>query len=321
MFGLFKRKPETAARPITRVTLFVPGKPASKQAWGAALDHIMGDLIDVEWVANDGSFGKAFSFGTVSNEAVAVIDKAPGALVLKWSVDLCAGRQQIVSAVELLRDAGALAVRMEESKLGWDVSKWLELFSSNDPWLWHRGAVAFLSGASLQSCGMHAFSLPDVQLSVDGGDAASAQDLASIFNVYQIAETPLLVSGQTFSPDAETPRRVVERWPDLNYPEDHPCHNPYGVWRFGAPGGKARPVCDPAPVFIPELRVMLTAVQSKNDSPLTKGQVEAIRDEAACIMLALRDAQRLEQTRGRADLNPELVWEQWQALQQRGSQE
>jgi hypothetical protein len=315
---MFGRKPEPAERPISRVTLFVPGKPASKQAWGMALDHIKGHLIDAEWVGNDGSFGKGFSFGTVSNEAVAVIDKAPGALVLKWSVDLRTGRQQIVSAVELLRDAGALAVRIEESKLGWEVSKWLELFSSDDPWLWHRGAVAFLSGATLQSCGMHAFSLPDVQLSVDGQDAVSVQELGSIFNVYQIAETPLLVSGQTFSPDAETPRRVVERWPDLNYPEDHACHNPYGVWRFGAPGGKARPVHDPAPVFIPELRVILTALQSKKGSPLTKAQVEATRDEAACIMMTLRDAQRLEQTRGRADLNPELVWEQWQALQQRG---
>jgi hypothetical protein len=60
-------------------------------------------------------------------------------------------------------DTGALAVRLEQSKAGWDVTRWLELFSSDVPWRWHRGAIAFLADEdSFQSCGMHAFSLPDV---------------------------------------------------------------------------------------------------------------------------------------------------------------
>jgi len=129
---------------ITRVTLFVPGTPTSMDGWR---DALAGADCTAEWIANDGHFGEAFGFGTVAPELVARIDRAPGALVLLWPADLRTGRAAIVAAVTRLRDAGALAVRLEESKLGWDVDTWLELFGADDPWAWHRGAVAFLRDA------------------------------------------------------------------------------------------------------------------------------------------------------------------------------
>jgi hypothetical protein len=67
---------------------------------------------------------------------------------------------------------------------------------------------------------MHAFSLPDVSATADD-DAQTLRAFASVLNVYQLGEDPLLLSGQTFSPDRETPRRVVERWPDTEYPPEH----------------------------------------------------------------------------------------------------
>lgn len=315
-------------RPLTRVTLFVPGTPASPAAWAAALGRRglrleAGALrrdggeeaATVEWVEPDGTFGKAFSFGTVSPDGVAALDAAPGALVLHFPVDLRDGREQIVAVVEALRDAGALAVRLEQSKVGWDASRWLQLFSADDPWAWHRGAIAFLRGeGAWQSCGMHAFSLPDVRVPLDG-NAAALDQLMSILNVYQLAEDPLLASGHTFSPDAETPRRVLERWPDVEYSEGHPCHNPYGVWRLGPPGGTARRTPELEPVFMPALRVMLEAVEAKN-GPLTQEQVLTLRDRSPCITMDRRDAQALERKRGYADLDPELAWEQWQALRE-----
>jgi hypothetical protein len=125
--------------PITRVTLFVPGAPASESAWNLALQRgglriergaLRGDILDatvgVEWVENDGQFGKAFSFGTVGPDVIGAVEAAPGALVLQWSVDLREGRKQIIAVVDRLRDAGALAVRLEQSKLGWGVARWLE---------------------------------------------------------------------------------------------------------------------------------------------------------------------------------------------------
>ena len=319
------------AEPITRLTLFVPGAPASAGAWSNALEpgglHIERDVlrgngldaaVEVEWVENDGGFGAAFSFGTVAPAVVQALEAAPGGLVLHWQVDLREGRQQVVAVVERLRDAGALAVRIEQSHLGWEVSRWLELFSSINARSWHTGAVVFLTGEGvMQSCGMHAFSLPDVQVRLDGA-SEGLKELASELNVYQLAEDPMILSGQTFAPDRETPRRVVERWPDIQYPPAHSCHNPYGVWRLGPPGGSARPMGKLLPVFIPALHALLAA-REKAGEALTKQQVESTRDQGACITMDPRDAQKLERARGYSDLDPELVWEQWQVVRDKES--
>jgi len=235
------------------VTLFVPGTPNSANAWSSALSRhglhfdrgvLQGDGLDaaaqVDWIDNDGEFGNAFSFGTVPPQVIEALHNAPGALVLHWPVDLRERRREILGVVERLREVGALAVQVEQSKVGWEVSRWLELFSDDDPWSWHRGAVAFMRHDNvLQSCGMHAFSLPDARATVDD-EVQTLQTFASLLNVYQLGEDPLLLSGQTFSPDRETPRRAVERWPHTGYPPEHACHNPYGGWRLGPPGGDAR---------------------------------------------------------------------------------
>jgi hypothetical protein len=276
-------------------------------------DVLRGDGLDVspevEWVENDGTFGQAFSFGTVGPDVIEALEAAPGGLVLYWPIDLRHGRKTIVSAVERLRDAGAIAVRLEESKLGWEVSQWLELFSSPFASSWHQGAVTFLGGdGTLQSCGMHAFSLPDVAVSID---AEEGNALGTTFNVYQLAEDPVLRSGQTFRPDGDTPRRVLERWPDTQYPSEHACHNPYGVWRLGPPGGSARAIGKLVFVFTPALHALLAALEDKRGRPLTRDEVEATRDHGACIAMEPRDAQTLERERGYCDLDPELAWEQW----------
>ena len=299
------------AEPIDRVTLFVPGVPPD-----ASLQ--LGDQVAHEWVANDGRFADAFRFGTVEPDVLARLAVTPGAVVVSARVDLREGREALIAAVERLRDAGAIAVRLEESMLGWDVARWLELVSSPSPWDWHRAAVVVLSGdGALQSCGMHAFSLPDVRIELDG-DRAALQELAETLNVYQLAEDPVLRSGQTFRPDDEAPRRVVERWPDVVYPPGHACHNPYGVWRLGPPGGAGRGVGELVPVFVPALAAVLGALEAQHGQPLTEAQVLEARDRGACIMMEPRDAQRLERSRGYVDLEPELAWEQWQLVRGAG---
>jgi len=291
---------------LIRVTLFVPGAATLRTT------HL--DGFETEWIENDGGFGRAFSFGTVPADEVALIDRAPGALIVYASVDLREGRAKLVAAVEQLRTTGALAVRFEQSKLGWSITRWLDVFAGDDPHAWHRAAVVILDNAgALQSCGMHLFSLPDVRIEIGREDREALRELATIFDVYQLAEDPMLRSGQTFAPDAETPRRVLERWPDLEYPPDHPCHNPYGVWRLGPPGGNARPLGELAMTFVPALVAVLTAAEDKAGKPLTQKQVEKIRDGGACIAMKPRDAQALERSRGYADLDPELAWPQWQA--------
>lgn len=295
-----------------RVRLFVPGTPASMNAWNiGSLDP----CLDVDWIENDGTFGESFSFGTVAADIVEAIDDAPGALLLTSRLDLRAGHRQIVAAVERLRDAGALAVRIEQSKMGWDIARWLELFAPQAPSAWHSGAVVLLDGeTSMQSCGMHAFSLPDVNVSLDV-ERREIRELVSSLNVYQLAEDPVLLSGQTFSPAPGRPRRLIQRWPDVEYPPEHACHNPYGVWRLGPANSTARSIGELVLTFIPALRAVLTALHSEQPEPLTEQQVLAARDQGACIAMKPRDAQALERQRGYADLDPELVWVQWQSIQ------
>jgi hypothetical protein len=287
---------------VIRLTLFLPGGRELERAG-----------VPGEWIENprDGSFADSFSFGTVEPPTVEKIDSAPGALVVQLTDDLREGRERIVATVEALREHGALAVRLEQSKLGWAMDRWLELVRPGNPWTLHRCAVTMLVGdGRVVSCGMHAFSLPDASVQMEGMTSEKAQELLSTLNVYQIGEDPLLLSGQTFSPDAGSPRRLVQRWPDDGYPPDHWCHNPYGVWRLSAAGAKARPQPELHPLFMPALVVLLQALEDKS-GPLTQRQVEEMTAKGTSLTMKHRDAQKMERSRGYADIDPELAWEQW----------
>jgi hypothetical protein len=290
------------SRTVIRLALLVPGGRELERAG-----------VPGEWVENprDGSFADSFSFGTVEQTTLDRIDSAPGALLVQLTDDLRQGRERVVAAVEALREYGALAVRLEQSKLGWAIDQWLALVRPGDPWALHRCAVTMLvDDGRVASCGMHAFSLPDASVQMDTLTSEEAQELLSVLNVYQLAEDPLLLSGQTFSPSAGSPRRVVQRWPDDGYPSEHWCHNPYGLWRLSAEGGQARTQTELHLLFVPALVVLLQALEEKG-GPLTRAQVEETTGAATCMAVKHRHAQEMERSRGYADIDPELAWEQW----------
>ncbi|MEO9321941.1 hypothetical protein ABFT23_00520 [Nocardioides sp. C4-1] len=292
----------------TRLILLVPG--ATEARWSG--DGLTG--VEVEWVTDEAGFAEAFRFGTVEADLLAELGATTTAAVASLEADLRTGQEAVVAVVERLRDAGGLAVRIEQSGLGWEVSRWLEIFSADDARAWHQHAIVFLGDDdAIQSCGMHAFSLPDVRIQAD----PDAQRIGEALDVYQLAEDPVLRSGETFQPDADTPRRVLHRWPDLGYPADHPCHNPYGVWRLGPPGSTATVGGDLDMVFVPALRLVLGAAEQQDDVPLDEQRVTEVRDGATCIAMEPRHARDLERSRGYADLDPELAWEQWRALRAR----
>lgn len=314
----------------TCVTLFVPGTPKTFGAWKSALAKkkltVSGDVlsglgfdVQVEFVKNDGAFGQAFSFGTVEADQLAEIAAAPGALVLSLPIELHHGRKLISKLAKALEACGALAIRIEQSKLGFAIERWRELMDSADPRALYQLAVVMLSGRkNVTTCGMHVFSLPDAQMDLDDEtDAAAANDFLGSLNVYQFVEDPLLLTGHRFAPDPETPQRALERWPDAAYPADHLCHNPFGVWRVGAPNSPPHGPDSLAYVFMPSLAAVLTAAEKKAGKKLTRKQVETIRDASSCVAMEHRDAQRMERSRGYADLEPSLAWEQWQVLRSR----
>jgi hypothetical protein len=265
-----------------------------------------------EWIENprDGSFADSFSFGTVEPQ-VNTIDAAPGALLVQLNDDLHEGRERVIAVVEALRERGALAVRLEQSKVGWAIDQWLALVRPGDPFTLHRCAVTMLVGdGRVTSCGMHAFSLPDASVQMDSMTAEAAQKLLSTLNVYQLGEDPLLLSGQTFSPTPRSARRVVQRWPDDGYPPDHWCHNPYGLWRLSAEGEQARAQTQLHSLFVPALVVLLHALE-RQSGPLTRLQVEETTQQGTCVAVEHRHAQEMERARGYADIDPEFAWEQW----------
>jgi hypothetical protein len=287
---------------VIRLALLVPGDRGLERAG-----------VPGEWIENprDGSFANSFSFGTVEPPILEEIDAAPGGLLVQLTDDLREGRERVVAVVEALRECGALAVRLEQSKLGWAMDRWLALVRPGDPWALHRCAVTMLVGNErVVSCGMHAFSLPDASVNIDTMTSEEAQELLSTLNVYQLEEDPLLLSGQTFSPTASSARRVLQRWPDDGYPPDHWCHNPYGVWRLSAEGGQARPQTELHAIFVPPLVVLLHAVDEQA-GPLTRRQVEETTEHGTCVAVEHRLAKEMERARGYADIDPDLAWEQW----------
>jgi hypothetical protein len=299
-------------------TLFVPGTPAGPTEWARAIaDAGLPFMPKTEWVANprDGSFGHAFSFGTASAAEQRTIDAAAGAMILYLPVELHTERARIAGLAEALASRGALAVRIEESKLGYPIHRWTELVGGTDPWSLYRAVVVVLEdkdGGGAGTCGMQVFSLPDAYVaSAFAHDRESVNALLGQFNIFQLVDDPVLRSGETFSISEDASKHVIHRWPDARYPRGHSCHNPFGVWRLRL-GGSTEKLAKLTPVFVPALVAMLLAAENKAGRALTREQVEAMRDESTCIAMTPRNAQQMERKRGYADLEPALAWEQWQ---------
>jgi hypothetical protein len=68
------------------------------------------------------------------------------------------------------------------------------------------------------------------------------------------------------------------------------------------------------PVPIPALVVLLTQLEARKGAPLSEDEVLAARDGAVCMMMRQSVAQLSARKRGYADLDPENVWEEWQAF-------
>lgn len=297
------------------MTLFVPGRWSTP----SAVEQVVRAVpfpIGREWIPNDGSFGKAFSFGTCTADEIRTVDAAPGAIVLTLPVELHVHQSTIATLARALRDAGALAFRIEQSKLGFMADAWVERVSAGDSLaLLRLSTVTLSSSATTRMLGLHAFSLPDLQIEATGREASRWLDVLAL---YSIDEDPVFGSGHTFAPDAETPRRVMEWWPDTEYPEGHPCNNPFGVLHLGAPDSRGRPQSKLRMTFVPALRVLLAAAREKKGARLSDEEILAIRDAGSCIAMRWEHAREMERARGYADIDPERAVECWNAIARGG---
>jgi hypothetical protein len=126
------------------VRLFVPGTAVTITQWqdslggsGLTLDgqlltsEALGFRAPADWVENDGTFGEAFGHGTMSVEEQRAVARASSALVMDLPVYLGAAAGEVAVLITALGDAGALGVRLEQSKLGRPVTRWIRALSGD----------------------------------------------------------------------------------------------------------------------------------------------------------------------------------------------
>ncbi len=288
-----------ARAPGYPITLLVPGPWSGP----AAMPVLPG--WSVEWIPNDGGIADAFGLGAFPGDQLPPIAQCPGALVVEGRADPLADHVPLATLGSALLRAGALAIRMEQSQAAWPAADWVELIAAAE--LFGALVVLLQGQEGVSSRGMHLFGLPDA--AAVGTDAAS---LVSALCRYQLDEDPLLLPGHTFCPTADSRRRTLERWPDARVSADHPCWNPFGVWRLLEHSSSR--AARLAHHFMPSLVAQLRAAEGRAGRRLNREEVETLRDQAPCVAVEPRDARALERTRGYADLDPELAWEQWSLL-------
>jgi hypothetical protein len=268
-------------------------------------------------LVQDEHLDRAFAWGrrgALDPQLVSCIAHCKFAAVVEVGYRLSENAVEVARIGRALRDAGGLAVRMEASGGASSWETWLESLESGDASSIYESAVTLVSGdeGEVFTCGMHLFDMPDAAIVMN--EVAEAIAWLDTFCVYQIKENPALASGHTFRPDADAERRVLERWPDSHHDSSDGRYNPFGIWQLKAPEEARVKATKLALTFIPTLSVILTAAERAKGGALARSEVEQIVSEGSVIAMEHCDASALERSRGYADIEPELAWEQWQIV-------
>lgn len=64
-------------------------------------------------------------------------------------------------------------------------------------------------------------------------------------------------------------------------------------------------------VPVPALVAVLLAAERDKGSSLSQEEVVALRDAAECIVMTADELQRVAESRGYDDIDPENVWDEW----------
>jgi Domain of unknown function (DUF4261) len=212
-----------------------------------------------------------------------------------------------------LSELGGVAIRMEASGAASAWEPWLSAFAEGDlAAVYARSVLLVGDEAETFTCGMHQFGLPDAQIAID--DRSDAARWLDTLCAYQVEERPVLLSGHTFRPDADSERRVLERWPDPHHDSRDGRHNPFGQWRIQREAEARLRAAAVVPVIIPSLVAQLMAAEREKGRPLSQREVEALTANATAMTMHPEAAIALERSRGYADIEPELAWEQWQIV-------
>jgi hypothetical protein len=84
----------------------------------------------------------------------------------------------------------------------------------------------------------------------------------------------------------------------------------FGLFKKKAPEDSHEPL---VVVPIPALVVVLVQKEREKGAPLSREEVERIRDATVCMTIRQSHAKKMEEQRGYPDINPERCWEDWSA--------
>ena len=132
---------------------------------------------------------------------------------------------------KVLLEAGGVAVKVETAGVAHTRERWLERWDTENPLELYTLFVTLVGGDErFFSCGMHNFALPDAAVLASLGPDAGAY-LLNVFNVFQLAESPTLHDGETFSAEPGGPAfRLTREEYEEGYDPDEPLYNPHGLW-------------------------------------------------------------------------------------------
>lgn len=68
------------------------------------------------------------------------------------------------------------------------------------------------------------------------------------------------------------------------------------------------------PVPIPALVALLLSLERQKGRPLTESEVWDARDRAVSMMMPVSVRNKMAESRGYADIDPEDAWAEWQAI-------
>jgi hypothetical protein len=276
--------------------------------------------LRVDLVEDPRGFGPAMAHGRQGPLPAEIVEAAGAchhAALLEFGFVLQDAPGVVAQAGQKLRDAGGVAIRSEASGGASTWEQWLPRLE--------RGLASDLVTATvvvvgsdrggLFTCGMHAFDLPDAE--IERPDDNHGLEWLDALCFFQLDEQPVLATGHTFRPDADTPPRRLERWPDADHDVGDGRHNPFGRWRLVPDDDQALRAEDPVPVIVPSLVAMLHAATQQQGRHLTQQEVTALLDKAPAIAMAAKDQRAMELSRGYADLEPRRAWEQWELVRDR----
>jgi hypothetical protein len=193
-------------------------------------DHVRLDFCDF-----DERMLQAFELGGQGKLTSLTLDEVAlhrSVVYLHFPFDIVSQKARLLKFTGVLSKCGGIAVKLETSGIAHEWKRWFDLLESNNPFDTYCASVVLVGDERFYySCGMHNFSLPDVQIS-NSLDGEYAADLMNRFNYWQIVEEPVLKSGHTFSLTADSEHFRLALLNDERHSEDDLFHNPSGVWEL-----------------------------------------------------------------------------------------